>query len=105
MFWLIPWTQTRMMRKMRYGLITNQFNTDSKIFQHELEPEPVMPLVITTDRISIRRPSLRALHVTYGPIPYYPDTHPDGHLYVHYLKNEKRLPKEIFDDVSVEKQK
>jgi hypothetical protein len=58
-----------------------------------------MDLAVTTDRISKRRPALRALHVTYGQIPYYPDTHPDGHLYVHCLKDEKRLPQDIFDDV------
>jgi hypothetical protein len=59
-----------------------------------------MPFVVTIDRASAKKPALYALEATFGPIPYYPTTHPEGHVYIHPMQNERRTPDEIYENVN-----
>lgn len=61
------------------------------------EAEPIPPLIITSQRQS----SLRARYVTYGPIPYYPNTHPEGYVYIYCIQDECRSVDDIIDNVKI----
>jgi hypothetical protein len=80
--------------------VHEHYRIGSKTVLKELEDEPLIPFVVTIDRASAKKPALNALEATFGPIPYYPTTHPEGHIYIHPMQNERRTPEEIYDNVN-----
>jgi hypothetical protein len=74
--------------------VREPFQTSLKPFSQVIKPE--QPILFTSSRAET---SLQALHVTYGPIPYYPTSHSNGHAYIHFLEEDNRQVKDLIDNV------